>query len=168
MIEVVVITAILVVLASIVGTYVVMISKVQAADREGYERGFAEGVESQRRWNTHREPEKRLIKVNIPNFGAPKLKIYSPIDYMAPLVCTAPSCGETLVAGDDFYEIPIVGEPGTYAAVHLRCERKEMYGNTPHNQADERLARETSGDEARRSSLRRLWKSIQGSDGRAQ
>jgi hypothetical protein len=167
-IEAVVITAILVVLASIVGTYVVMISKVQEADRRGYEKGFAEGVESQRRWNAHREPEKRLIKVDIPNFGAPKLKIYSPIDYMAPLVCTAPSCGETLVAGDDFYEIPIVGEPGTYAAVHLRCERKEMYGNPPHNQADERLSREASGDDAGGRPRRWFRKSVQGSDGRAQ
>lgn len=154
--------------ASVLATWAFMKTKIGTAREEGYQKGFAEGVESQRRWNAHKEPEKRLIKVDIPNFGAPKLKVYSPIDYMAPLVCAFPSCNETLVAGDDFYEIPIINDPGSYAAVHLRCERKEQYGNPPDNSEDERRSREVLGGSLRRRPRRWLRKSVQGSDGRAQ
>jgi len=149
----------------VLSTYLLMKSKVEEARREGYEKGFSEGVESQRRWNAHKA-EKKLIKVNIANFGVPSLKIYSPIDYMGPLTCT--SCNKTLIAGDDFYEIPIVSDPGNYAAVHLRCERKEMYGKPPNDQADERQPREVPGGGIRRGPFGWLRKSVQGSDGRAQ
>ena len=164
--QILVIVFMLIIFGLIIVMNILMASKVKNARQESYEKGFAEGVESQRRWNAHKPVEKKLIKIEVPNFGAPTLKVYSPIDYMGPLECT--SCQETLVVGDDFYEIPIVNKPGTYAAVHLRCERKEQYGNPPHNQADERQPREVPGGGARRGPFRRFRKSVQGSDGRAQ
>lgn len=73
-----------------------------------------------------RQQNKRLYKVTMPSFGEPKLKRYNPLDYAAPLVC--PTCKETLVAKEDFYEIPVTNEPGTVVAVHLRCEREVKFG----------------------------------------
>ena len=73
-----------------------------------------------------RQQNKKLYKITMPSFGQPKLKRYNPLDYPAPLVC--PSCKETLVAKEDFYEIPVTNEPGTVVAVHLRCEREVKLG----------------------------------------
>jgi hypothetical protein len=73
-----------------------------------------------------RQQNKRLYKVTMPSFGEPKLKRYNPLDYEVPLVC--PTCKETLVAKEDFYEIPVTNEPGTVVAVHLRCEREVKLG----------------------------------------
>jgi hypothetical protein len=73
-----------------------------------------------------RQQNKRLYKVTMPSFGEPKLKRYNPLDYEVPLIC--PTCKETLVAKENFYEIPVTNEPGTVVAVHLRCEREVKLG----------------------------------------
>lgn len=70
---------------------------------------------------------KKSRKVIVPSFGKPELKIYSPLEYDTPLVCT--KCEQMLVVKEDFYEIPVVNDPGSVVAVHLRCEREEKYGN---------------------------------------
>lgn len=74
-----------------------------------------------------RQQNKKLYKITIPSFGKPSLKVYNPLEYDTPLVCT--KCEKILVVKEDFYEIPIVNDPGTVIAVHLRCEREEKYGN---------------------------------------
>lgn len=69
----------------------------------------------------------RMIKVTVPTFGAPSLRVYHSVDYVIPLQCT--ECKENLEEGDDYYEIPILNaEPGSVTAVHLACERKNVYG----------------------------------------
>jgi hypothetical protein len=73
-----------------------------------------------------RQQNKRLYKVTLPSFGEPKLKRYNPLEYEVPLVC--PTCKKTLVAKENFYEIPVTNEPGTVVAVHLRCEREVKLG----------------------------------------
>jgi hypothetical protein len=87
---------------------------------------YVRGVELGRKQAEAMIP-KRMIKVTVPSFGEPELKIYEPNDFSLPLVCT--SCEEALQKDQDYYEIPVLnGLEGAVTAVHLKCERKLSYG----------------------------------------
>lgn len=72
-------------------------------------------------------PETHKIKVTVPTFGKPVLQVYHVADYNPQLICT--ECKILMQEGDDFYEIPIPNaEPDNFIAVHLACERQNVYG----------------------------------------
>lgn len=99
-----------------------------------YERGLKEGIELGRKETaTEADEPKRLVKVTVPTFGKPELKVYHAPDFVIPLQCT--DCKRNLQEGDDYYEIPVMNaEPGSVTAVHLGCERKNVYGkSTAHD-----------------------------------
>jgi hypothetical protein len=91
-----------------------------------YFKGKREGAAEERGRHV---PETHMIKVTVPTFGKPELKVYHPADFVEPLQCADPDCEQDLQEGDDYYEIPISNAPvGSAVAVHLRCERKNQYG----------------------------------------
>jgi hypothetical protein len=97
----------------------------ELADRKAA-RSFQWGMEAGRKQTEAMVP-KKMIKVTVPSFGEPELKIYAPADFSLPLVCT--SCEEALTKDQDYYEIPVLnGLEGAVTAVHLKCERKLSYG----------------------------------------
>lgn len=97
--------------------------RLSRRSEEAYVRGVEVGREAMKR---EMPVEKRLIKVTLPDFGKPELKVYDPLQFSAPISCE--ECKKVLVVGENYYEIPIMNQPGSVVAVHLRCERELKYG----------------------------------------